>query len=113
MRGLLERGDRVRVLDKFSTGNRANLLALESDATGPFNIGTGVETDVNTLARLLLEAAGSRSAVRHGPAKGGERRRSVIDCRRAAELLGWRPEVSLADGLRRTVDWFRARPAAR
>src|SRR5204862_5999929 len=90
---------------------RANLLALESTATGPFNIGTGIETDVNTLARLLLEATGGRSEVRYGPTKAGEQRRSVIDSRRAAEVLGWRPEVSLADGLGRTVEWFRKRAA--
>jgi UDP-glucose 4-epimerase len=88
---------------------RANLLALESRATGPFNIGTGIETDVNTLAQLLLAATGSRSPVRHGEAKPGEQRRSVVDVRRAAAELGWRPEVTLEDGLRRTVAWFRQR----
>ena len=69
-------------------------------------------SDVNALASLLLAAAGSRSQVRHGPPKSGEQRRSVIDCRRAAELLGWRPEVSLAEGLGRTVAWFRERAGA-
>jgi len=104
-------GDGKQTRDYVYVGDvaRANLLALESTATGPFNIGTGIETDVNTLARLLLEATGGRSEVRHGPTKAGEQRRSVIDSRRAAEVLGWRPEVSLADGLRRTVEWFRSR----
>jgi UDP-glucose 4-epimerase len=104
-------GDGLQTRDYVFVGDvaRANLLALASDATGPFNIGTGVETDVNTLARLLIEASKSRSEVRHGPAKSGEQRRSVIDCRRAAELLRWRPEVSIADGLARTVEWFRVR----
>ncbi len=104
-------GDGKQTRDYVYVGDvaRANLLALESTATGPFNIGTGIETDVNTLARLLLEATGGRSEVRHGPTKAGEQRRSVIDSRRAAEVLGWRPEVSLADGLGRTVEWFRSR----
>ena len=88
---------------------RANLLALDHDVTGPLNIGTGVETDVNTLGRRLIEIAGSRSEMRHGPAKPGEQRRSVVDCRRAAEQLGWRPEVSLDEGLRRTVEYFRGK----
>ncbi|HJQ82561.1 MAG TPA: NAD-dependent epimerase/dehydratase family protein [Candidatus Binatia bacterium] len=106
-------GDGKQTRDYVYVGDvvRANLLALESTATGPFNVGTGVETDVNELARLLLEASGSRSEVRHGPTKQGEQRRSVIDSRRAAEVLGWRPEVPLAEGLRRTVDWFRQRVA--
>jgi len=106
-------GDGKQTRDYVYVGDvaRANLLALESTATGPFNIGTGVETDVNALARLLLEATGGRSQVGHGPAKPGEQRRSVVDCRRAAEVLGWRPEVPLAEGLGSTVEWFRARAA--
>ena len=39
----------------------------------------------------------------------GEQRRSVVDIRRAADVFGWRPEVSLRDGLARTVEFFRAR----
>jgi UDP-glucose 4-epimerase len=106
-------GDGGQTRDYVFVGDvaRANLLALTRDVTGPVNIGTGVETDVNTLARLILEAAGSSSVVQHGPAKGGEQRRSVVDVRRAAAVLGWRPEVSLAEGLRRTVEFFRARAA--
>jgi len=106
-------GDGKQTRDYVYVGDvaRASLLALESTATGPFNIGTGVETDVNALARLLLEATGGRSQVRHGPAKPGEQRRSVVDCRRAAEVLGWRPQVPLAEGLGRTVEWFRAQAA--
>ena len=107
-------GDGRQTRDYVYVGDvaRANLAALTSSATGPFNIGTGLETDVNTLAKGLLAAAGSRSEVRHGPAKSGEQRRSVIDSRRAADTLGWKPEVSLADGLKRTVEFFRTRAAA-
>ena len=54
-------------------------------------------------------ATGNRSEVRHGPAKQGEQRRSVVECAKAAERLGWRPEVSLAEGLGRTVEFFRGR----
>jgi UDP-glucose 4-epimerase len=106
-------GDGRQTRDYVYVGDvaRANVLALERECLGPVNIGTGVETDVNTLAALLVEATGSRSEVRHGPAKQGEQRRSVIDCQRAASRLGWRPEVSLSEGLRRTVEFFRARAA--
>jgi UDP-glucose 4-epimerase len=106
-------GDGRQTRDYVYVGDvaRANVLALGCPVSGPLNIGTGVETDVNTLARLLLEATGSRSAVQHGAAKPGEQRRSVIECRRAADQLGWRPEVSLTDGLRRTVEFFRGRAA--
>jgi UDP-glucose 4-epimerase len=104
-------GDGRQTRDYVFVGDvvRANLAALEREPCGAVNVGTGIETDVNTLARLMLEASGSTSAVQHGPAKAGEQRRSVIDCQKAAERLGWRPAVPLAEGLRRTVEWFRTR----
>jgi UDP-glucose 4-epimerase len=104
-------GDGKQTRDYVFVGDvaRMNLLALERDATGPVNIGTAVETDVNTLAETMLDVSSSRSEVRHGPAKAGEQRRSVVDIRRAAEVFGWTPEVSLRDGLARTVEFFRAR----
>jgi len=106
-------GDGLQTRDYVYVGDvaRANLLALERDVTGPVNVGTGVETDVNTLARLLLETTGSGSEIRHGPTKPGEQRRSVVDARRAGERLDWRPEVALRDGLRQTVAFFRTRAA--
>ena len=104
-------GDGKQTRDYVYVGDiaRANVLALEREPSGPVNIGTGIETDVNRLAELLLVATGSRSEVRHGPAKQGEQRRSVVDCAKAASVLGWRPEVALADGLRRTAEYFRSR----
>jgi UDP-glucose 4-epimerase len=106
-------GDGKQTRDYVFVGDvaRMSVLALERDATGPVNIGTGIETDVNQLAGVLREVSGSRSEVRHGPAKSGEQRRSVVDIRRAADVFGWRPEVSLRDGLARTVEFFRARAA--
>jgi UDP-glucose 4-epimerase len=88
---------------------RANLLAAERRHDGPLNVGTGVETDVNRLYRVLADAAGVASPPRHGPAKAGEQLRSCIDPSAAGRILGWRPEVSIEDGLRRTLEWFRAR----
>jgi UDP-glucose 4-epimerase len=104
-------GDGKQTRDYVFVGDvvRANVLALESTATGPFNIGTAIETDVNTLAEKLREATGSRSEVRHGPAKPGEQRRSVIDYRRAQTELGWKPGVTLDEGLRQTAQYFRGR----
>jgi UDP-glucose 4-epimerase len=104
-------GDGTQTRDYVFVGDvaRMSLRALERDATGPVNIGTGVETDVNVLAGTLREVAGSRSDIQHGPAKGGEQRRSVVDIRRARAVFGWQPEVPLRDGLARTVEFFRAR----
>jgi len=106
-------GDGRQTRDYVYVGDvaRANLLALDATATGPFNVGTGIETDVNRLAGLLRDIVGSTAPISHGPAKAGEQRRSVVDASRAATVYGWRPEVTLADGLRRTVEFFRSRVA--
>lgn len=86
---------------------RANLAALTTDVHGPFNVGTGIETDVNVLAAHLQRLTGTTDRAQHGPAKPGEPRRSVLDCGRAARMLGWTPTVVLADGLATTVAFFR------
>jgi UDP-glucose 4-epimerase len=86
----------------------ANLRALERpEVTGPVNIGTGVETSVNTLYARLAAAAGVAVAAVHGPARPGEQRRSCLSSARAARVLGWTPRVSLDEGLARTWEFFR------
>lgn len=86
---------------------RANYLAFESDFVGPMNIGTGIETDINRLYRLLADAAGSSEPALHLDGKPGEQLRSCIDASLARKVLGWRPTIALDDGLRQTVEFFR------
>jgi UDP-glucose 4-epimerase len=87
----------------------AALQALERpEVTGPVNIGTGVETTVITLFETLRAAFGGKGEVRHGPARPGEQRRSLLDASRARRVLGWAPRVALDEGLRRTVASVRA-----
>lgn len=88
---------------------RANLLAFEKDYVGAINIGTGIETDINRLYAGLAEAAGSTQPVTHAPGKPGEQRRSCIDPSLAKRVLGWEPTVGLSEGLRKTVEFFRAK----
>jgi len=88
---------------------RANLAALQVDYSGPVNIGTGIETDVNHLFRTLHGLTGASASEVHGPAKPGEQRRSVLAWERAARVLDWQPTVHLEDGLRQTVAYFRTR----
>jgi UDP-glucose 4-epimerase len=64
---------------------------------------------VNRLHALLARAAGSAAAPVYGAARPGEQRRSCIDPGAAGRALGWRPTVSVEDGLARTLSWFRER----
>jgi len=86
---------------------RANVAALTYAGSDIFNVGTGIETDVNQLFGMLREYCGSRCEERHGPPKAGEQQRSVIDSSRAGKHLSWRPEFSLDRGLRLTVEHFK------
>ncbi len=86
---------------------RANLKALDFAKSGVFNIGTGQETDINTLAGELKRLCGFSGECIQGPPKAGEQRRSCLAVGLAAELLGWRPEVPLQEGLKSTVEFFR------
>jgi UDP-glucose 4-epimerase len=104
-------GDGRQTRDYVYIGDivKANVLALQAGGSSVYNVGTGIETDVNTIFRTLTAATGSRCAEIHGPAKKGEQTRSALDCRRIAGELGWRPTVVLHDGLHRTVEFFRTR----
>jgi UDP-glucose 4-epimerase len=102
-------GDGEQTRDYVYVGDvvSANIAALDSSFVGAVNIGTGVETDVVTIFQHLRRAVGSDIEAVHGPAKTGEQRRSCLDPRRAARVLGWRPRMALADGLRRTAEFYR------
>ena len=90
---------------------RANAAAVASAVSGAFNIGTGIETNVNQLYASLARSAGTSRAPEYGPARPGEQMRSVILPARAAKELGWRAQVELADGLAQTLRYFRERAA--
>ncbi len=86
---------------------RANLMALDHDGSGVFNVGTGRETSVNELFRKLRAETGAKVDETHGPAKPGEQQRSVLGYEKAESELGWAPQVPIDEGLAHTVDWFR------
>jgi len=71
------------------------------------NIGTGKETSVSELYRLVAEATGSSLEPRAGPARAGELQRSALDHRRAGLHLGWKPWTPLAGGIEAVVDYVR------
>jgi UDP-glucose 4-epimerase len=102
-------GDGKQTRDYVYVGDivDANIRALDHSGTGIFNLGTGIETDVNMLFRQLRDLTGSNCEEIHGPAKKGEQLRSVLDNSLAKDVLGWKPKVSLEQGLKETVDYFK------
>lgn len=83
-------------------------------ASGPdgggqrFNVGTGVETSDRQLHSLVAAAAGAPDDPEFHPPRLGDLRQSCLDVGLAKRVLGWEPRVPLADGIRRTVDFFRS-----
>lgn len=104
-------GDGKQTRDYVYVGDvvRANVAALNYAHSDYFNVGTGIETDVNELFGHLNRITGNRAQEQHGEAKPGEQMRSVLDWSKAKRLLGWEPQMKLSDGLLETVKWFQNR----
>jgi UDP-glucose 4-epimerase len=86
---------------------RANLLALNLNGSDTFNVGTGKETSVNELTRLILQVIGSDINAETSKKNSFEQRRSCLDNRKLKESLNWSPEVSLKEGLTETYSFFK------
>jgi UDP-glucose 4-epimerase len=87
----------------------ANLAVMGQETEGVYNVGTGVETSINDLFRILVQHTGSTCKEVHGPAKKGEQARSVVDSSKLRQEMSWEPKMNLTDGLKRTVEYFRER----
>jgi len=86
---------------------RANLLALDHPKNDYFNIGTGVSVTTNQLFETLAKATGYTQASKHGVARLGDLKKSVLDNSKAKKLLKWEPKYDLASGLQETVDYYK------
>ncbi|MHB1095322.1 MAG: NAD-dependent epimerase/dehydratase family protein [Gemmatimonadaceae bacterium] len=103
--------DYVHVKDVAAANAAAATVALppigKLDARA-MNIGTGVETDVLTLAETLRTVSGRNAEIEFAPARPGEQLRSAVSIGKVQKLLGWRPERSLEAGLKETFEFFSA-----
>jgi len=104
-------GDGEQTRDFVYVGDvvRANLVALESKLHGPFNIGTGRPTSVNEVYRQLAQTVGFDQPAHYAAERTGEVRNIHLDCSLAQRLLDWSAQVTLEEGLARTVEHFRQR----
>lgn len=108
-------GQQTRCFTYIEDTVRGSILAATvREAEGQvFNIGSSRETPILELAQLVKRLVGSPSEIVHVPyveaygADFEETRRRVPDVRRAERVLGFRTEIPLEEGLRRTIDWFR------
>ncbi|HIC93635.1 MAG TPA: SDR family oxidoreductase [Anaerolineae bacterium] len=83
---------------------------LLSDEAEPVNLGNPQEMTILELAHLINELTGNRAGVVFQDKRiPGDPRRRCPDISRARRALGWEPKVSLEGGLRRTIEWFKAR----
>ena len=104
-------GDGRQTRDFIYVGDvvSANLAAAQSDWAGACNVGTGTETSVVELAAALRALGnGAPFELSYAPARTGEIVRSAVDPALAREVLGWRAEVALPEGLERTLAGVRA-----
>jgi UDP-glucose 4-epimerase len=102
-------GDGLQTRDYVFVGDvaRANVIALGCHGSRIYNIGTGVESDVNFLFRTLRDTLRPGVEEKHGPAKMGEQFRSVISSALIGREQNWCPMMELADGLRVTAEYFK------
>ncbi|HEY8832419.1 MAG TPA: GDP-mannose 4,6-dehydratase [Gemmatimonadaceae bacterium] len=108
-------GDGLQTRDYVYVGDVARAMFLAAteplppkarlDARG-FNIGTGKGTSVIEIARLLQDAAGTKVPIEFAPSRPGEQQDSFVNADKARDLLGWTPQVTLAEGVAMTFAWF-------
>jgi len=102
-------GDGSQSRDMLHVGDvaTANLAALERGDGGTYHVSTGIPVTVNDLFRKLALLTEYKQAALYGPARKGDVYRIALDNARAKEHLGWEPRITLEEGLRLTVDYFR------
>ena len=103
-------GDGTQTRDYVYVGDtvKAFLAAADVSRPGTWNVGTGMETSVLDLVRIIAGVAARPVQPKFRPPRAGELHRSVLAVSQAAEGLGWRAETRLADGISKVYRWIEA-----
>lgn len=105
-------GEQSRDFTYIDNVVQANLLAAaapaEKVAGQMMNVATGSRISLNQVLEVLRPMLGYKGEVRYGPPRAGDVQHSLADISRAQRLLGYQPTVNFADGLARTVAWYRS-----
>lgn len=88
---------------------RANMLAMESNVTGVFNIASGERFGINELANKITEIIGMNLSLIHEKTRAGDIKHSLADVSLAREKLGYEPKYSIDEGLEEVIEWFQRR----
>jgi UDP-glucose 4-epimerase len=84
----------------------ANMLAMESNAEGVFNIAYGHRVSLNDLAEKIMQIAGIKIDLVYGEPRTGDVKDSMADISSAAEMFGYAPKFDLNSGLQKAIKWF-------
>ncbi len=106
-------GDGSNTRDYVFVGDVVDAFVKASGGAGGgqrFNVGTGVETSDRELHTAVAKAVGTADDPEFFPPRLGDLKRSCLDVGLAEKVLGWRPQVTLEEGIQRTVDYFRETP---
>jgi UDP-glucose 4-epimerase len=86
----------------------ANILAMESDAVGVYNIARGEELSLNTLVSVLRDLTGRQIDPEYEKSRSGDVKYSVADIAKAKEAFDYTPEYDMREALKETIEWFRS-----
>ena len=100
-------GEQTRDYVYVSDVVKANIIALDSQKSTTYNIGTSIETSVNDIFEQINDFAGTGFKGKHGPEKKGEQRRSVLSYEKIRKELKWKPDIKIEDGIKLTIDYFK------
>ncbi|MCC7303630.1 MAG: SDR family oxidoreductase [Bacteroidia bacterium] len=96
-------------IDNAVQANMKAMLHADASAAGQvFNVAVGERISINEVYRSLCELAAVNAQPIHRPARAGDVRDSLADISKADRMLGYKPEVRFAEGIRRTFEWFKA-----
>ena len=101
-------GSQTRSYCYFSDLLEGIYKLMQSDIHSPVNLGNPVEVSVLELADIILRLTGSKSSLINRELPPDEPRVRQPDISKARNLLDWQPQITLEDGLQRTIEWFKA-----
>jgi len=82
-------------------------MAMKSKNNGVYNIGTGIETSVNQIFKIISQSLNKKIKPKYGPTIKGEVKRSALNWNKIKKDFGWQFRIKLEEGIGKTIDWFK------